>query len=97
MHRKRFLNIFPSERMTRFFSSHDPSEVFARITLTLDKFLVPYKVHQKIAKIAFSTVDKRKCQLHGEISIQRFNDEYHLINFRKSKVRIWSYILFRLG
>lgn len=38
-----------------------------------------------IPQLTFSTVDKRKCQLHGEISIQPLNSDTHMISFRKSK------------
>jgi serine/threonine-protein kinase Chk1 len=34
--------------------------------------------------MAFSTVDKRKCQLHGEITIQPVST-FQLVSFRRSK------------
>ncbi|KAL5032627.1 Chk1 protein kinase [Batrachochytrium dendrobatidis] len=87
IHQKKIVNIFPSDRMTRFYSSSDAGIIFTRISETLQQFLVPYKIHQKLLKIVFSTVDRRKCQLHGEISIQRATDECHIVLFRKSKVK----------
>ncbi|KAJ1332469.1 hypothetical protein BSLG_008771 [Batrachochytrium salamandrivorans] len=82
---KHMVNLFPSDRMTRFYSMASAGVVFERLSETLQQFLVPYKIHQKLLKIVFSTVDRRKCQLHGEISIQRATDEYHIVLFRKSK------------
>nr|KAJ3420006.1 Chk1 protein kinase [Polyrhizophydium stewartii] len=83
---KHTVNLFPTDRITRFYSTEDPAAIFKRITEALESFLVPFKVHQKLLKIAFSTVDRRKCQLHGEVSIQRATDEYYIVLFRKSKV-----------
>ena len=35
-------------------------------------------------KMAFTTVDKRKCQLHGEINIQS-TSQMQLVSFKRSK------------
>ncbi|KAI8927436.1 kinase-like domain-containing protein [Entophlyctis helioformis] len=87
MHRKNQVNLFPSDRMMRFYSTAPPSVLFERLSAVLEGFLVPYKVHQRLlkARVAFSTVDRRKCQLHGEISIQQATKELHMVLFRKSK------------
>jgi serine/threonine-protein kinase Chk1 len=36
-------------------------------------------------QITFTTVDRRKCPLQGDIRIQSFSDDLYMISFRKSK------------
>ena len=38
-------------------------------------------------QITFTTVDRRKCPMHGEIHVQPVGGGMHLIAFKKSKVR----------
>ncbi|TPX72154.1 hypothetical protein SpCBS45565_g00636 [Spizellomyces sp. 'palustris'] len=80
-----FLDLFPSDRITRFYSSADPDTISKMLNRTLQNFLVPHKIHPVSRKIVFTTVDRRKCPLHGEISIQRLGTDLQLVAFRKSK------------
>ncbi|KAI8913293.1 kinase-like domain-containing protein [Gorgonomyces haynaldii] len=79
------MELFPNYQVTRFFSMSEPSDIFERLTQCLEQFLVPYKIHTTLLKISFSTVDRRKCQLHGEITIQPVDSETYMVSFRKSK------------
>ncbi|KAJ3191633.1 Chk1 protein kinase [Irineochytrium annulatum] len=82
---KRFGDLFPSNSITRFFCPWGPTFIFERLGNILTEYLVPYKINYKLLKISFSTVDKRKCPLNGEITIQQATEEWHLVAFRKSK------------
>ncbi|KAI8894776.1 kinase-like domain-containing protein [Globomyces pollinis-pini] len=82
-HRGPFVDIFPSMNITRFFSVSDANDIMERLLSTLEQFLVPYKKSSENS-IAFTTVDRRKCQIHGEISIQPVSSA-QLVTFRKSK------------
>ena len=56
------------------------------IANTLDQLVVQHKVNAKSGKISFSTVDKRKCPLQGNIVIQHLaQQDVRLVYFRKSK------------
>ena len=90
-----FMEVFPSERITRFYSSQEPEVIYQRIAATLDQFLVPYRENQQFlkvffwnltTKIGFSTVDKRKCPISGEICVQTVGEDMCLVTFRKSRV-----------
>ncbi|KAI9095107.1 kinase-like domain-containing protein [Phlyctochytrium arcticum] len=80
-----FLDVFPSDRMTRFYSRASRDTICEKITQVLQTFLVPHKMHPVSRKILFTTVDKRKCPLHGEINSQPAGSDLHLVVFRKSK------------
>lgn len=82
--------------MTRFYSLCSAQEIYQRLRSTFEQFLVPFRDQQlnsKVTfnfisfKIGFSTVDKRKCPMHGEVSIQNVGD-MSLVTFRKSRVRL---------
>jgi serine/threonine-protein kinase Chk1 len=82
-----FMDVFPSERITRFYSPYDPEHIFQRICVTFDQFLVQYRENQSLHTIWFSTVDKRKCPMQGEACIQIVGGEnLCLVTFRKSRV-----------
>lgn len=81
-----FMDVFPSERITRFYSQYDPEHIFQRICITFDQFLVQYR-DQSLHTISFSTVDKRKCPMQGEVCIQIVGGEsLCLVTFTKSRV-----------
>ena len=40
-----FMDLFPSDRLTRFYSEESPSVLFERIGQALEEYLVPYKVN----------------------------------------------------
>ncbi|KAJ3051735.1 Chk1 protein kinase, partial [Rhizophlyctis rosea] len=79
-----FIDFFRSERATRFYSYHDAASISHNLHSVLEGFLVPWKHHGQMT-ISFTTVDKRKCPLHGEVSIHAAQDGLHLVHFRKSK------------
>ncbi|KAJ3272405.1 Chk1 protein kinase [Terramyces sp. JEL0728] len=78
-----FVDIFPSAQMARFYSDVPIDVICQRLCGALDEFLVPFN---KISsgKITFTTVDKRKCQIHGDIVIQP-TTEANIVSFRKRK------------
>ncbi|KAJ3043667.1 Chk1 protein kinase [Rhizophlyctis rosea] len=79
-----FIDIFRSEWITRFYSYADSSELAHQIHGIFEDFLVPWKHHGQMM-ISFTTVDKRKCPLHGEVSILPIPKGPHMVHFRKSK------------
>ncbi|KAJ3402246.1 Chk1 protein kinase [Chytridiales sp. JEL 0842] len=87
--RQPFGDLLPSDRITRFFSPCDAGTIFKRLGEVLQQCLVPYKLHSKMLKISFTTVDRRKCPLHGDIRIQPVvndvNELSYMVGFRKSK------------
>ncbi|KAI8835691.1 kinase-like domain-containing protein [Chytriomyces cf. hyalinus JEL632] len=80
-----FKELLRSGNLTRFFSSHAPSIILARIGDILTQCVVPYKQNMKTLKISFTTVDKRKCPLHGDVRIQRASDQLYHVGFHKKK------------
>ncbi|KAJ3256061.1 Chk1 protein kinase [Boothiomyces macroporosus] len=79
-----FVDVFPSAQMTRFYSDCPVQVILHRLCAALDEFLVPFnKINS--SKITFTTVDKRKCQIHGDIVIQP-TTEANIVSFRKRKV-----------
>jgi serine/threonine-protein kinase Chk1 len=76
---------FSSSQITRFYSLCDPQTIFLVITSLLDDMLVQYKIHSSLLKISFSTVDRRKCPLHGDILIQSLKSSIFLVSFHKNK------------
>ncbi|KAJ3218084.1 Chk1 protein kinase [Dinochytrium kinnereticum] len=83
--RQGFVDLFPSNGITRFYCSLESFNIFQRLCSTLTDFVVPYKINRNLMQIVFSTVDKRKCPLNGEIRIQPATDDVSLVVFRKSK------------
>lgn len=68
--RQRFMDFWPSERLTRFYSRY-PVDVLKKVfSDLLDQFLISYTVSSNARKIKFFTVDQRKCPLSGIILIQ---------------------------
>lgn len=51
----------------------------------MKEFLVSHETYQSNV-IAFNTVDKRKCDLHGEVRVQSLGGGLSLVYFHKSKV-----------
>ncbi|KAI9015190.1 kinase-like domain-containing protein [Gaertneriomyces semiglobifer] len=80
-----FLDVFPSDRITRFYSDADINTICTTLGTVFANFLVPCKIHPVSRKIGFTTVDKRKCPLHGEVVIQPVGPNLRLVIFRKSK------------
>jgi len=78
-------SLFPTERLTHFYTYGDPKIIYDKMKEVLDGFLVPYKAQLQSYKISFSTVDKRKCPLNGVIRIQYVDHNLKLITFKKSK------------
>ncbi|KAI8622428.1 kinase-like domain-containing protein [Chytriomyces sp. MP71] len=78
-----FKDLLQSDNLTRFFSSQPPTFILDRIGEILTQFVVPHKLHGK--RLSFSTVDKRKCPLHGDVRIQRASDHLFHVGFRKSR------------
>ncbi|KAJ3325438.1 Chk1 protein kinase [Boothiomyces sp. JEL0866] len=78
-----FVDIFPSALMTRFYSDFPVDLISQRLCAALDEFLVPFNKISS-SKITFTTVDKRKCQIHGDIVIQP-TTESNIVSFRKRK------------
>ena len=82
-----FMDIFPSERITRFYSPAAPEYITQRICIAFDTFLVQYRENQSLNTVGFSTVDKRKCSMQGEVCVQLVGGEHLcLVTFRKSRV-----------
>ncbi|KAJ3141129.1 Chk1 protein kinase [Geranomyces variabilis] len=80
-----FADLFPSVRLTRFYSDASLETLCQRIEESLETLLVQYKTNPVSRKISFTTVDRRKCPMHGEVQIQPVNTSLHLVAFRKSK------------
>ncbi|OUM59242.1 hypothetical protein PIROE2DRAFT_15257 [Piromyces sp. E2] len=78
-------SLFPTERLTHFYTYGDPKIIYDKMKEVLDGFLVPYKSQLQSYKISFSTVDKRKCPLNGVIRIQYVDHNLKLVTFKKSK------------
>jgi serine/threonine-protein kinase Chk1 len=85
-----FKDLFPSTNITRFSSHCEPQIVFQHLAAAFEQFVVPCKMIESY-KMAFSTVDKRKCPLHGDITVQAVGNSF-LVTFRKRKV-----VLFDIG
>ena len=79
-----FVNIFPSVHITRFFSRHGHLEIIDRIATVFEEYLIPCRKDNSFL-LTFTTVDKRKCRLHGEVSVQPISNAC-LVQFQKRKV-----------
>lgn len=81
-----FQDLVTSDRLTRFISPRDPAVILKVLQDTLTEFLIPHKVHHKLLKISFTTVDKRRCPLNGMILIQpTYEGKTYMVSFRKNK------------
>lgn len=78
-----FVDLFPSAQITRFFSHSHPEEILEKIQETFEGFLVPSRIVNSL-KLSFTTVDKRKCQLTGEVNLHQVSEVY-LVSFRKRR------------
>ena len=54
-----FVDIFPSDRITRFYSQSSPENVYLRLISLLDQFLVPYREYQHLLKVNTFFIDVR--------------------------------------
>ena len=87
MNRNPFTDILhSSDRIMRFFSPKDPIAICKHLAREFDDLLVQYKVWPTFRKVTFSTVDRRKCPLTGEITLQKAGAGTFLVAFKKSKV-----------
>ncbi|KAI8816884.1 kinase-like domain-containing protein [Fimicolochytrium jonesii] len=80
-----FMDLFPSVRLTRFFSDAGLDAISEGLQGALEGLLVPHKMTPVSKRITFTTVDRRKCPMHGEIHVQPVSGGMHLIAFKKSK------------
>lgn len=83
-----------TSHLTRAFVNGTMQEILNSLLQTFDCVLVPYKLISKgptFTKVMFTTVDMRKCQLHGQVTIQTVNqhkemgDNTLMVRFLKSK------------
>ncbi|TPX56583.1 hypothetical protein PhCBS80983_g04431 [Powellomyces hirtus] len=80
-----FSDRFPSVRLTRFYSHAGIDVIREKIEHALEELLVQHKTNPVSSKITFTTVDRRKCPMHGEVHIQPVGSDMRLVAFRKSK------------
>ncbi|KAG0206940.1 Chk1 protein kinase [Mortierella sp. GBA30] len=80
-----FLEVFSSERLTRFFSETDPDEIIEALADAMVPNLVAHTVHAHLQKITISTTDQRRCFLTGEVTVVPYGNDCHLVMFVKSR------------
>ncbi|GJJ68767.1 serine/threonine-protein kinase CHEK1 [Entomortierella parvispora] len=80
-----FLEVFSSERLTRFFSETDPSQIIEALDDAMVSNLVAHTVHESLQKISISTTDQRRCFLTGEVKVVPYGPSSHLVMFVKSR------------
>ncbi|KAI8805611.1 kinase-like domain-containing protein [Cladochytrium replicatum] len=80
-----FCDLLPSAANMRFYSNEDLSVIVRAVTLLMQEFAVQFKVHPSGTRISFSTVDKRRCPMNGEVRIQKLGEASNLATFKKSK------------
>lgn len=73
------------QRLARFYTRAAFDQVMERICQHLDMMLVQYKVPQDSNRVQFSTVDRRKGPLTGDISFHPITDSLNLVIFNKAK------------
>ncbi|KAJ3286765.1 Chk1 protein kinase, partial [Borealophlyctis nickersoniae] len=78
-----FAGMFPSDRITRFYSHVEPVVIFQTIEQAMEGLLVPCKTHHH--RMNFTTVDRRKLPLHGVVSVQPAATGLYLVAFKKTK------------
>ncbi|KAJ3023713.1 Chk1 protein kinase [Thoreauomyces humboldtii] len=83
--RGEFAELFPSVRLTRFYSAESVEFIRETLENALEALIVPHKTNPVTRKITFTTVDKRKCPMHGEVHIRPIGSDMRLVAFRKSK------------
>ncbi|KAF9434788.1 Chk1 protein kinase [Entomortierella beljakovae] len=80
-----FMEVFSSERLTRFFSHSEPDNIIDAIADAMVTNLVAHTVHPALQKISISTTDQRRCFLTGEIKVVPYGTDCHLVMFDKSR------------
>ncbi|KAI1320293.1 Chk1 protein kinase [Mortierella claussenii] len=80
-----FLEVFSSERLTRFFSQSDPDSIIDALADAMVCNLVAHTVHANLQKIAISTTDQRRCFLTGEVKVVPYGVDCQLVMFDKSR------------
>jgi serine/threonine-protein kinase Chk1 len=71
-------------RLTRFYTHASEEVLVQRLGRLLDEFVVPFKIIGN-NKFIFQTVDRRKCQLIGEIRIQSIASNQKIVVFQRNK------------
>ncbi|ORZ04403.1 kinase-like domain-containing protein [Lobosporangium transversale] len=80
-----FMEVFSSERLTRFFSHSGPESIIDALADAMVCNLVAHTVHANLQKITISTTDQRRCFLTGEVKVVPYGTESHLVMFDKSR------------
>ncbi|KAG9070737.1 Chk1 protein kinase [Linnemannia hyalina] len=80
-----FLEVFSSERLTRFFSQSDPDFIVDSLADAMVSNLVAHTVHANLQKIAISTTDQRRCFLTGDVKVVPYGTDSQLVMFVKSR------------
>ncbi|KAF9204768.1 Chk1 protein kinase [Haplosporangium sp. Z 27] len=80
-----FLEVFSSERLTRFFSHSEPDNIIDAIADAMVINLVAHTVHANLQKITITTTDQRRCFLTGEVKVVPYGTDCHLVMFDKSR------------
>ncbi|KAF9174398.1 Chk1 protein kinase [Mortierella sp. AD010] len=80
-----FLEVFSSERLTRFFSHSDPDTIIDAIADVMVTNLVAHTVHASLQKISITTTDQRRCFLTGEVKVVPYGTDCHLVMFDKNR------------
>ncbi|KAF9967238.1 Chk1 protein kinase [Mortierella alpina] len=80
-----FLEVFSSERLTRFFSETDPDDIIEALADAMVPNLVAHTVHANLQQITISTTDQRRCFLTGEVKVVPYGNDCHLVMFVKSR------------
>ncbi|KAF9285219.1 Chk1 protein kinase [Mortierella alpina] len=80
-----FLEVFSSERLTRFFSETNPDDIIEALADAMVPNLVAHTVHANLQQITISTTDQRRCFLTGEVKVVPYGNDCHLVMFVKSR------------
>ncbi|KAI8604626.1 kinase-like domain-containing protein [Dissophora ornata] len=80
-----FLEVFSSERLTRFFSQSDAESIIDALADAMVSNLVAHTVQANLQKIAISTTDQRRCFLTGEVKVVPYGSDSQLVMFDKSR------------
>ncbi|KAF9213158.1 Chk1 protein kinase [Podila verticillata] len=80
-----FLQVFSSERLTRFFSEAPADEIIEALDDAMVHNLVAHTVQPSLQKITISTTDQRRCFLTGEVKVVPYGVDTSLVMFDKSR------------
>ncbi|KAG0022802.1 Chk1 protein kinase [Podila clonocystis] len=80
-----FLQVFSSERLTRFFSETPADEIIDALDDAMVHNLVAHTVQPSLQKITISTTDQRRCFLTGEVKVVPYGGDTSLVMFDKSR------------